>query len=94
MTLGILEGKVLSSQTGQTEEGVRITVANRGRTFIDRQGTTDAYGHYAIRLPDGDWTVKVTMPSGRTYDVSQITISGGQIVDSLGRQVPSLTITR
>jgi hypothetical protein len=34
------------------------------------------------------------MPSGRVYAVSQITISGGTITDSHGRDVPSLTITR
>ncbi len=90
----VLEGKVVSGETGQPEEGVRLTVSSRAGAFVDRVQTTDAYGRYAIRLPDGDWTVKVTMPSGRTYSVSQITVSGGQITDDLGRNVPSLTITR
>jgi hypothetical protein len=90
----VLEGKVVSGETGQPEEGVRLTVSSRAGAFVDRVQTTDAFGRYAIRLPDGDWTVKVTMPSGRTYSVSQITVSGGQITDDLGRNVPSLTITR
>ncbi len=90
----ILEGKVVSSDTRQAEEGVRITVANRLGNFENRVATTDAYGRYAVRLPDGDWTVNVEMPSGRVYAVSQITISGGQIVDNFGRDIPSLTITR
>jgi hypothetical protein len=47
-----------------------------------------------LKLPDGDWTVKVAMPSGRVYAVSQITISGGQITDDVGRDIPSLIITR
>jgi len=90
----ILEGKVVSSDTRQPEEGVRITLSSRLGSFENRVTTTDAYGHYAVRLPDGDWTVNVEMPSGRVYTVSQITISGGQIVDSYGRGIPSLTITR
>jgi hypothetical protein len=47
-----------------------------------------------VKLPEGDWTVKVAMPSGRVYEVSQITISGGQITDNFGRDIPSLIITR
>ena len=73
---------------------MRIIVSNRPGSFEDRVATTDAYGRYAVRLPDGDWTVRVAMPSGRVYSVSQITITGGQIVDNYGRDIPSLTITR
>jgi hypothetical protein len=90
----ILEGKVFSFDTRQPEDGVRIVVTNRTGSYLDRVATSDAFGRYAVRLPDGDWTVKVTMPSGRVYPVSQITISGGQITDNLGRDIPSLTITR
>jgi len=90
----ILEGKVLSSDTREAEEGVRVIVSSRPGNFVDRVATTDAFGHYAVRLPDGDWTVKVAMPSGRVYPVSQITISGGQITDSYGQDIPSLIITR
>ena len=90
----ILEGRVVSSETSEAEEGVRIIVSNRPGNFEDRVTTTDAYGRYAVRLPDGDWTVRVAMPSGRVYSVSQITITGGQIVDNYGRGIPSLTITR
>ena len=55
---------------------------------------TDAFGRYAVRLPDGDWTVKVTSASGKVYSVSEVTVSGGQISDELGRDVPTLTINR
>jgi hypothetical protein len=34
------------------------------------------------------------MPSGRVYAVSQLRVSNGQIIDSLGRRIPSLEITR
>jgi hypothetical protein len=55
---------------------------------------TDASGRYKVRLPDGDWTVKVTMPSGRIYSLSQLVVSGGQITDDAGRDVPTLIINR
>jgi hypothetical protein len=90
----ILEGVVVSSGGGVAEENVRVTVSNRTGAYVDRFDTTDAYGRYAIRVPDGDWTVKVTMPSGRVYDVYQLTVSGDQITDDRGEAVASLTITR
>jgi hypothetical protein len=55
---------------------------------------SDAFGRFAVKVPDGDWTVKVTMPSGRVYPVSEITVSRGAITDEVGRDIPSLTITR
>jgi hypothetical protein len=94
LTRNILRGKVRSGDTGNLEGGVRVILSSRTNAFTDRVVTTDATGHYAVRLPDGDWTVNVVMPSGRAYAVSQLTISGGEIIDDLGRNVPSLTITR
>ena len=47
-----------------------------------------------VRLKDGDWTVNVTMPSGRVYPVSRIRVSNGQIMDPQGNRIPSLEITR
>jgi hypothetical protein len=92
--LNVLEGKVVSMETGQPEEGVRVTLSNRLGIFADRPALTDAYGRFAVKLPDGDWTVKVTTPRGRIYAVSQLTVSNGQITDDQGRDIPSLTITR
>jgi hypothetical protein len=93
-TTNILKGKVRSGDTGELEEGVQVILSSRTNAYADRVISTDAYGRYAVRLPNGDWTVKVVMPSGRAYVVSQLTISGNQIIDDLGRDVPSLTITR
>jgi hypothetical protein len=90
----ILEGKVVSSETRSAEEGVHVIISSRTGAFEDRAATTDASGHYAVHVPDGDWAVKVQMPSGRVYEVSRLTISDGLITDSLGRNVPTLTITR
>jgi hypothetical protein len=90
----VLEGRVVSSESGRAEGNVRVTASSRSQAFVDRYDLTDASGHYAIRVPDGDWTVKVTMPSGRTYDVYQLTVSGAQVTDDRGEAVSSLTITR
>jgi hypothetical protein len=92
--LNVLEGRVVSSESGQSEEEVRIRFTSKNRSAPDRQVTTDAYGRYAVRLPDGEWTVNVAMPNGRSFPVSQLLVSGGQITDDAGRSVPSLTITR
>ncbi|WP_165073421.1 carboxypeptidase regulatory-like domain-containing protein [Paludisphaera rhizosphaerae] len=90
----VLFGRVRSRDTGEVEEGVRIVVSSRTGVFEDRPAHTDAFGRFAVRVPDGDWTVRVTMPSGRIYAVSEITVDKGLIVDAEGRDVPSLTITR
>jgi hypothetical protein len=91
----ILFGKVESSAAGQPEEEVRVIVASRSNRAIRHEGMTDAYGRFAIKLTDGDWTVNVTMPKGSVYPVSQITVASGRIFDATdGREVPSLIITR
>jgi hypothetical protein len=92
--LNWLEGKVVALENGRPEEGVRITLSSKRSGFGDVVVLTDASGRYGVRLPDGDWTVKVTMPSGRVYAVSELVVSEGQINDDLGRPIPSLTITR
>jgi hypothetical protein len=57
-------------------------------------GESNAFGRFAIRLPDGDWTVRVTMPSGRTYAVRQISVQDGRVVDQEeGRDIPNLIIS-
>jgi len=90
----VLFGRVRERETSEPEEGVRVLLSNRTNTFSDRIAMTDAFGRFAVKVPDGDWIVKVTMPSGRVYSVSEITVSNGQIIDDQGRDVPSLTITR
>jgi hypothetical protein len=92
--LNVLEGKVISIDTGRPTEGVQLTISSKSETIADRVTLTDAFGHYAVRLPDGDWTVKVTTEKGRVHSVSKLIVSRGQITDDLGRDIPSLTITR
>jgi hypothetical protein len=93
-TRNVLFGTVQSSAAGQPEEGVRVSVMNSLDPNRDKATMTDAFGRFSVRLIEGDWTVNVTMPSGRVYPVSRIRVSDGQITDSLGRRVPSLEITR
>ena len=90
----VLFGRVKSRDTNEPEEGVRVTLSNRTNTYAERVALTDAFGRFAVKVPDGDWTVNVTMPSGRSYSVSQITVSNGLISDDIGRDIPSLVITR
>jgi hypothetical protein len=69
-------------------------VTSRDNTALRRDGMTNAFGNFAIRLADGDWTVKVTMPSGRVYPVRSIRVAGGKIVDNQeGREVRNLIIS-
>jgi len=89
----ILVGTVLANADREPEEGVRIRV----RSLAGGSGkdtTTNAFGRFAVRLPDGDWAVEVATRSGRVYEVSQIRVADGVITDSQGRRVPSLEITR
>ncbi|MGA7497658.1 MAG: carboxypeptidase regulatory-like domain-containing protein [Isosphaeraceae bacterium] len=90
----VLFGRVKTRDTNEPEEGVRVTISNRTNAYADRVALTDAFGRFAVKVPDGDWTVNVTMPSGRAYSVSQITVSNGLINDDIGRDIPSLVITR
>jgi hypothetical protein len=90
----VLFGRVKSRDSNEPEEGVRVTIRNRTGLFEDRTAMTDAFGRFAVRVPDGDWTVNVTMPSGRVFPVSQITVDRGAITDDVGRDIPSLVITR
>ncbi len=73
---------------------MRVTISSRSKAFEDRVALSDAFGRFAVKVPDGDWVVNVTMPSGRVYPVSEITVSNGLITDTIGRDIPSLVITR
>ena len=90
----VLFGRVKSRGTNEPEEGVRVTITSSSNAFEDRVALSDAFGRFAVKVPDGDWVVNVTMPSGRVYPVSEITVSNGLITDTIGRDIPSLVITR
>jgi hypothetical protein len=89
----VLIGKVESS-TGEPQGEVPVTVTSRSNSLIHHDGLTNAFGGFAIRLTDGEWTVNVTMPSGRVYPVRTVTVTNGRVVDNQeGRDVHSLIIT-
>ncbi len=90
----VLFGRVEARDTSEPEEEVRVSISNRQNASERREALTDAFGRFAMRVPDGDWTVSVTMPSGRVDEVRQISVRNGQITDEIGRDVPSLVITR
>jgi len=92
-TPNVLVGRV-ESDSGEAREGVRVTVSSRTEPGLARAGLSNAFGRFAIRLGDGDWTVRVTMPSGRVYAVRQITVQNGRVVDDQeGRDIPNLIIS-
>jgi hypothetical protein len=73
---------------------VPVTVINRQDSAIRRNGVSDAFGTFAIRVPDGEWTVRVTLPSGNTQPVRHITVTGGKVMDNLeAREVQNLIIS-
>jgi hypothetical protein len=95
-TRNILRGKVISAESKQPVEGVGLVLSSVTKQFTDRSAMTDAFGEFKVSLPDGDWTVKVKMPSGSIYTVGRdyVTASNGKITDASGRNVAEFLITR
>ena len=92
----ILQGRVISAESKRPEEGVTVIASSLTKNFSDRTALTDAYGEFNLSLPDGDWTVKVKMPSGSIYQVGRdfVTATNGRVTDSSGRNVAEFLITR
>lgn len=92
----VLRGRVVSLETRQPEEGVTVILAHATGLYNDRPAMTDADGEFKVSLPDGDWTVKVKMPSGTVYPVGRdfVTASNGRVIDVNGRNVADFLITR
>jgi Carboxypeptidase regulatory-like domain len=89
----VLVGRV-ESDSGDPLGEVSVSVTRMDDTSIRRAGMTNAFGTFAIRLTDGEWTVNVRMPSGRYYAVRSVTVSNGKIVDNQeGREVRNLIIS-
>ena len=93
-TRNILRGRVVSFATGQPEEGVRVVLSNQGG-FRERTAETDADGEFKVSLPDGDWSVRVTMPSGSVLDVRRdVVATAGRILDAHGKAIREYQINR
>jgi len=89
----VLIGKVENS-SGDPQDEVPVSVTSRSNSAVHHDGLTNAFGGFAIRLTDGEWTVNVTMPSGRVYPVRTITVNNGKVMDNQeGREVHNLIIS-
>jgi hypothetical protein len=89
----ILVGMV-ESELGDRREEVHVSVVNRDNNLVHHDGLSNAFGGFAIYVPDGRWTVRVTMPSGRVETVRDVTVTNGKIMDNReAREVYNLIIT-
>jgi hypothetical protein len=71
-----------------------VSVVNRNNSSIRHNGVSDAFGGFAIQVPDGQWRVRVTMPSGNLQTVRDITVSNGRVIDNYeAREVYNLIIS-
>jgi hypothetical protein len=89
----VLFGTV-ETDNGDARSEVPVTVVNRNNNAIRHGGVSNAFGGFAIPVPDGQWVVTVTMPSGNMQSVRSITVTGGKVMDNQeGREVQNLIIS-
>jgi hypothetical protein len=89
----ILFGSV-ETEDGRPRGEVPVAVVNRNNTAIRHNGVSNAFGGFAIKVPDGQWSVRVTMPSGNAQTVRDITVRDGKVVDNFeAREVHNLIIS-
>ena len=95
-TRNVLRGVVYSADSKLTEEGIAVVISHVNGKFTSRQAITDADGQFKVTLPDGDWVVKVKMPSGAYMTIGQdyLTADRGMVTDASGRPVGQLVIKR
>lgn len=92
---GVLIG-VVKDQKGRAQEGVKLVVRSRSTNaaFGERSGVTNAFGQFAIGLPEGDWEVRMPKDNGE-FVSKDITVSGGEITTNGGKTtLSSLTFIR
>jgi hypothetical protein len=89
----ILFGSV-ETDDGRPRGEVPVTVINRTNSAIRHTGLSNAFGGFAIKVPDGQWRVRVTMPSGNAQTVREITVTDGKVMDNYeAREVHNLIIS-
>jgi hypothetical protein len=89
----ILFGTV-ETDNGEPRGEVPVSVTNRNNSQLQHNGVSNAFGGFAIPVPDGQWTVQVTMPSGSVQTVRQISVTNGKVMDNLeNREVYNLIIS-
>ena len=92
----VLEGTIVSAYALNPEENVEVVISDRSGRYVDRTARTNAFGQFAVSLPEGDWTIKVTMPERPDSCRRQggITANAGKIIDMYGRDLKNLVIKR
>jgi hypothetical protein len=92
----VLQGVIVSADTNRPEANVEVVFTDSLGRFRDRSTRTNGSGRFAISLPEGDWNINVTMPSGRTAAVPDglVTASAGVVSDRWGRELNDLVISR
>jgi hypothetical protein len=89
----VLMGRV-ESDAGEPLSEVPVSATSRDGRSTRRADTTDAFGNFAIRLDDGEWTVNVQKPSGRVFPIRTVTVKNGKVVDNEEqREVRNLIIS-
>ena len=76
----VLRGEVVSGTTRELQPGVTVQVVNRTAPakFLTLSCLTDADGHFAIRVPDGEWSVRVAQAGG-TFRSKDFTVNAGKL---------------
>lgn len=87
-SMPILDVRVVDATTREPLEKFRVVASHATKQFEDREGTTDAYGRFALRLPPGDWVVKVARAKGgELAEAVRVVAAAGQVLDDNGRDL-------
>jgi hypothetical protein len=87
----ILEVRVVDGASREPLENFRVVATSVGKQHEDRQGSTDAYGRAALKLPPGDWIIKVARAKGPELpEAIRVTANAaGQVLTDDGRDLTS-----
>ncbi|HWE36008.1 MAG TPA: hypothetical protein VG406_05490 [Isosphaeraceae bacterium] len=84
----VLEIRVVDGASRQPLEKFRVVATSATKNFEDREGTTDALGRAALRLPPGDWVVKVARSrGGEPTEALRVAAAPGQVATDDGRDL-------
>ncbi len=75
--VGTVVGTVYDAKTGQPVRRANVQV----QELPDAQTSTDIDGQYALKLPIGTYTLRITAPSYLTSDLEGIVIAENEIID-------------
>jgi hypothetical protein len=91
----LMQGRVTSGATASPMAGAKVILTNPSGAFERKTYVADAKGEFEIRyLPSGDWKVEVEDAEGKAQSYGTLTVSGGRVTDSDGREWTSLNLNR